>query len=117
MDNKNMLVKETYSPEVGDLTIKSILLHHAQKKDTGVIFITTDNNKAAKIFVKNGEVEAVSMAKLSGIQAALEIEKIGIKAAAYSESFKLPFKKDAAIDSSETLLNFLDYKKRKLNVV
>lgn len=84
--------------------IRSTLFKHCNDGDTGIVFIKTKNNKACKIFVTEGEVEAISMGRLSGPEAALELKKQGIQGSSYSERFNLPYADDSAINSSDTLL-------------
>ena len=86
------------------VTIRNSLFKHCNDGDTGIVFIKTKNNKACKIFVTEGEVEAISMGRLSGPEAALELKKVGIQGSSYSERFNLPYKEDNAIGSSDVLL-------------
>lgn len=86
------------------VSLRSSLFKHCNDGDTGIVFIKTKNNKACKIFVTEGEVEAISMGRLSGPEAALELKKQGIQGASYSERFNLPYADSNAINSSDTLL-------------
>lgn len=86
------------------VTIRNTLFKHCNDGDTGIVFIKTTNNKACKIFVTDGDVEAITMGKFSGPEAALELRKVGIEGSSYSERFNLPYAEDDVINSSDTLL-------------
>lgn len=86
------------------VSLRSSLFQHCNDGDTGIVFIKTKNNKACKIFVTDGDVEAISMGRLSANDAIVELQKQGIQGASYSERFDLPYPDDNAIESSDTVL-------------
>lgn len=89
--------------------IRGTLFKHCNDGDTGIVFIKTKENKACKIFVTEGQVEAISMGRMTGPEAALELRKQGVEGSTYSERFDLPYSDDNAINSSDTLLKQFGY--------
>lgn len=89
--------------------IRGTLFKHCNDGDTGIVFIKTKKNKACKIFLTDGEVEAISMGRLTGPEAALELRKQGVQGSSYSERFNLPYAEDSIINSSDTLLKQFGY--------
>jgi len=84
--------------------IRETLFKHCNDGDTGIVFIKTKKNKACKIFVTEGEVEAVAMGRLSAEEAVIELQNQGVQGATYSERFDLPYAEDNTVNSSDTVL-------------
>lgn len=91
--------------------LQDSLFKHCAQGDTGTVFISTANNKSCQIVITNGKIMAVSLARTKGFEAILEMEKVGIKAATYTEEMQLNYTDDAIIDSSEAVLKLLGYSK------
>ena len=97
------------------LTIRTSLFRHCTEGDTGIVFLTTENNKACKIFLTEGEVQAMTLGKLKGFEAAAELERVGLKGFSFSDKFNLPYAKSAIINSSEKLLRQFGYIPRSIH--
>lgn len=95
--------------ETDTAAIRGTLFKHCNDGDTGIVFIKTKKNKACKIFVTEGQVEAISMGRLTGPEAALELRKQGVEGSTYSERFNLPYSEENTINSSDTLLKQFGY--------
>ena len=90
-------------------TLNSNLFKHCAEGKTGTISIATNNNKSCQIVLKNGEILAVTMSRLKGLEAVKELLKVGIKRAALNQNLDLPFSEEARIESSDKLLRSLGY--------
>lgn len=107
-------MKQVNESKSQEQTIRSSLFKHCTEGDSGIVFLTTKNNKACKIFLTEGEVQAVTLGKFTGVDAVLELEKVGLKGASFSDKFNLPYAKSAIINSSENLLKRLGYINRSI---
>ena len=97
------------------LTIRNTLFKHCTEGDTGIVFLTTKNNKACRIFLTEGEVQAMTLGKFKGFEAATELEKVGLKGSSFSDKFNLPYAKSAIINSSEKFLKQFGYTPRSIH--
>jgi len=88
-------------------SLASILSAHCKDRQTGIVFVTTNDNKSCKIFLDNGEVSAISMRKYGGDAAPDELNRIGVKACSFSDRFTLPYPKNDEVTSSNDILNQL----------
>ena len=92
-----------------DATLETCLFKQCEEGRTGTVSIATNNNKSCQIVITNGEIIAVTLARLKGYDAINELLKVGFKRASFNQDLQLPFKEDARIDSSHKLLIKLGY--------
>jgi len=89
-----------------DLSFGNAILKHSQEGKTGTVLISTKNNKACQVILNNGEISAVIMGRLKGLEAVLEAKKVGVKAESFNER-QLPFTDDAKINSSDDIIKLI----------
>jgi len=85
------------------------LFKHCEEGKSGMVFITTENNQACRILIKNGEIVAVNMGLFKGLDALKELVKIDIKQVSYKDRMELPYKDEEKIESSDLALQYLGY--------
>lgn len=85
------------------------LFIHCAKEKSGTLSIATNNNKSCQIIINKGEIIAVTMSRLMGIEAIRELLEIGFTRASFNQDLELPFKEEARITSSMNLLESLGY--------
>lgn len=85
------------------------VINYCENGDTGTLFISTKNNKASQIVIKNGEIIAATMGRIKGFKAIVEVEKVGIKGASFTEKTQMPFSAEAYIECSDTVLKKCGY--------
>jgi len=89
-----------------DLSFGDAVLKHCQKGKTGTILISTKNNKACQVVVNDGQISAVVMGRIKGLEAVLEAKKVGVKAESFNER-QLPYTDDAKISSSDEIMKLI----------
>lgn len=105
LHNENLIEEDTKSK----VTIRNTVFKHCNDGDTGIVFIKTENNRACRVTITDGEIDAISMRNFTGIEAASEIMNVGIKGSSFSQIFDLPYLESDAISSSDKLLEKLGY--------
>jgi len=98
---KGSLENETH------LGLTGLLSKHCSDGDTGIVFVTTNDNKSCKIFLSNGKVDAINLRNNTGEAAPIELNRVGVKACSFSNRFKLPFANRDKVSSSEDVLTQL----------
>lgn len=106
MQRVNIVSKESSSDEIV-LSLPNTLYRHCRRGDSGVIFVTTNENKSCKIFLNKGRVVAINMRKHGGEAAPAQLNRVGVKACSFSNRFKLPYSKSDEISSSDEILTKL----------
>lgn len=90
------------------------LLKNCSELKSGTVLLSTNNNKSCQIVLKDGKITAVSMGRVKGIPAILEIKDAGLKGASFNERLQLPYTDDAIIDSHDEALKLLGFDKEDL---
>jgi len=81
------------------------------KGQSGVVFISTNNNLACQIVIEDGILKAANIArlKLKGMEAIQELKKIGIRGATFQYGLKLNYKNVEKIEQGDLALSLLGY--------
>lgn len=103
MQTPNFLRKDSLEDEA-NLSFTGTLSKHCSNGDTGVVFVTTNDNKSCKIFLNNGKVDAINLRMNTGEAAPAELNRVGVKGCSFSNRFILPFTKNDEVSSSEDVL-------------
>ena len=85
------------------------LFSHCEEGKSGMVFISTNDNKACRILIVNGEIIAANSGLFKGFDALKELVKIGIKQVSYKDRMELPYEDEEKIESSDSALQFLGY--------
>jgi len=91
--------------------LETNLFKPGKKGESGVMFISTNNNMSCQIVIEDGTPIAANMArlKLKGIQAIQALQKIGIRGAAFQNGMKLRYKDVERIELGDKALDLLGY--------
>jgi len=87
--------------------IELCLFGPCSEKLTGTSIITSNRRRSCQITITDGVILAASMGRAKGSDAISELRKEGVKAGAFKEGLKLPFKDENIIPSSGETLLFL----------
>ena len=85
------------------------LFEPCAKGRTGVVFISTNNNKACQIVIENGELIAakIQRLKLKGIDAIQELKTLGVRGASFNNGMKIAYSEEDKIEMRDIALNLL----------
>ncbi len=96
-------------------TLETSLFKYCLEGKTGTLSIATNDNKSCQIIINNGEIIAVTLARLKGIDAINKLIEVGFSRATFNQDLQLPFKEEARIESSHKLLVSLGYDSYQTN--
>ena len=85
------------------------LFSHCEEGKSGMVFVSTNDNRACRILIVNGEIIAANLGLFKGFDALKELVKIGIKQVSYKDRMELPYEDAEKIESSDSALQFLGY--------
>ena len=85
------------------------LFSHCEEGKSGMVFISTNDNRACRILIVEGKIIAANLGLFKGFDALKELVKIGIKQVSYKDRMELPYEDEEKIESSDSALQFLGY--------
>jgi len=99
--------------------LENNLFKPCEEGKSGVVFISTNNNRACQIIIENGSLIAANMKrlKLKGIDAIQELKKLGIRGASFNSGMKIPYNDEEKIETGEFALSSLGYSGTSLKKV